>query len=122
MSTTTESRLLVHPVDINGEYTRVTPLSAGWEHLSFAARRMPRGQVWSDQTGDCEYGLVVLGGTCAIESSHGTWDTVGRRQNVFCGMPYALYGFWPVSFKTNFTSARPALARISLMAVAHKLV
>ncbi len=88
-----ETRLLVHPSSPKEieEYIRITPESAGWEHLSFAARKMAEGDVWMGRTGDCEYGFVVLGGVCRIESSRGTWEKIGRRPDVFHGMPYALY-------------------------------
>ncbi len=86
-----KSPLLVRPDTSRNEYVRVTPELAGWEHLHFAARRLSRGQTWQGDTGDHEYGLVTLGGVCAIESSRGTWRTVGRRPDVFHGMPYALY-------------------------------
>ena len=85
------SSLLVRPQTGRGEYQRITPQTAGWEHLHFAARRMNRGEEWRGSTGVFEYGLVVLGGTCAIESSRGNWAKVGRRPNVFAGMPFALY-------------------------------
>ena len=34
---------------------------------------------------------MVLGGTCSVASSRGEWKNVGRRANVFAGMPYAVY-------------------------------
>src|SRR5262245_12683017 len=74
-----------------GEYIRVTPKSAGWEHLSFAARHMQRGEKWDAQTEQFEYGLVVLGGVCSVSSSRGNWPMLGRRKDVFSGMPYGLY-------------------------------
>jgi 5-deoxy-glucuronate isomerase len=83
--------LLVHATPARGEYTRVTPETAGWQHLAFAARKMKTGEVWRAQTDDCEYGLVVLGGVCSIESSRGSWAQLGRRPDVFHGMPYTLY-------------------------------
>lgn len=89
-----ESPLLRHPSQPPsepGEYVRVTPETAGWASLSFAARRLARGQTWTHQTGDSEYGLVVLGGRCAVRSSRGDWPQIGRRPDVFSGMPYALY-------------------------------
>src|SRR5690242_16312831 len=91
MKTGSESRLLIHPHSTSGEYIRITPEKAGWEHLSFAARKMAQGEVWTARTGHSEYGLVILGGVCAIKSSRGKWDRVGRRPDVFHGMPYALY-------------------------------
>lgn len=85
------SSMLVRPRPATGEYLRLTPEAAGWEHLHFAARRLRAGEVWGSSTLDLEYGLVILGGVCRIESSRGNWDRIGRRPNVFSGMPYALY-------------------------------
>ena len=91
MAALRESRLLVHPRATQGEYVHITPETAGWEHLHFAARRMKQGETWQDHTADFEYGLVILGGVCSVESSGGSWKRVGRRPDVFHGMPYALY-------------------------------
>src|SRR5262245_46698636 len=87
----TASHLLVRPHSDFGEYSRVTPRSAGWEHLHFAARKMRLGETWQFNTGDLECGLVVLGGICSVKSSCGKWENVGRRPDVFHGMPHALY-------------------------------
>jgi len=91
MTSRDESQLLVHPRDMADEYVRVTPETAGWEHLHFAARRIPADEVWCGDTGAFEYGLVVLGGACSVQSSRGSWKGIGRRSGVFQGMPYALY-------------------------------
>ncbi len=74
-----------------GEYTRVTPASAGWRDLHFAARRLESGQRWEFDTGESEYGLVMLGGVASVESSRGAWPRLGRRPHVFGGLPHALY-------------------------------
>ncbi|HEY5572670.1 MAG TPA: 5-deoxy-glucuronate isomerase [Anaerolineales bacterium] len=88
---TDKSPLLISP-DLNAaEYVRVTPRAAGWELLHFAARRMSEGERWRHQTGDNELALVILGGVCSVRSSRGKWERIGRRPNVFAGMPYALY-------------------------------
>ncbi len=89
--TSTESRLLIRPTATASEYTTVTPELAGWELLHFGARRMSAGQVWEFETGENEFGVVVLGGTCAADTSRGTWKGIGRRPDVFSGMPYTLY-------------------------------
>ncbi len=86
-----KSRLLVEPSLTAREYVRVTPETAGWEHLHFAARRIPGGEAWSGDTGEFEYGLVLLGGLCSVQTSRGSWKEIGRRPDVFHGMPYALY-------------------------------
>ena len=83
--------LFVSPKFNQDEYIHVTPDSAGWDHLSFAARKMSRGDQWEFETQGNELALVVLGGTCQVTSNQGTWTEVGRRPNVFAGMPYTLY-------------------------------
>jgi 5-deoxy-glucuronate isomerase len=83
--------LLVPPSFNHDEYIHVTPQSAGWDHLSFAARQMKRGGTWNFETHDNELALVVLGGVCEITSNVGKWADVGRRPNVFRGMPYTLF-------------------------------
>jgi 5-deoxy-glucuronate isomerase len=85
------SSLLVRPHSVRGQYVGVTPESAGWEHLHFAARRLSRGEEWQADTGGFEYGLVVLGGVCRVQSSRGDWARLGRRRTVFEGLPYGLY-------------------------------
>jgi len=85
------AKLLRHPITDWGEFVSVTPEDAGWEYLHFAVRRLAAREVWTRATGPDEYGLVILGGTCAIDSSRGRWEPVGRRPHVFSGMPYALY-------------------------------
>jgi 5-deoxy-glucuronate isomerase len=52
---------------------------------------MTLGQKWDFQTGENEFVLVVLGGSCQVTSNRGNWTDVGRRPNVFAGMPYTLY-------------------------------
>ena len=91
MAELVNSSLHVLPRGETGEYIRVTPASAGWEHLGFAARVIRGGQEWAATTNDFEYGLVILGGVCDVETSRGNWTHIGRRQNVFSGMPFGLF-------------------------------
>jgi 5-deoxy-glucuronate isomerase len=83
--------LLIHPSVSGPEYARVTPERAGWEHLHFAARRQRAGERWESDTGETELALVMLGGVCSVRSNRGEWNNIGRRPDVFSGMPYALY-------------------------------
>lgn len=69
----------------------VTPELAGWDTITFQARRLGAGQNWRFQTGGNELALVLLGGTVDIDSDRGSWDDVGRRPHVFAGLPYTLY-------------------------------
>jgi 5-deoxy-glucuronate isomerase len=104
------SSLHVRPGPVPGEYIRVTPATAGWEHLSFAARLMTLGQEWEEHTGDCEYGLVLLGGVCSVRSSRGEWPRIGRRPDVFSGMPYGLYLPPATGFRVKALSGQLDLA------------
>jgi len=81
-----------------GVFASVSPQQAGWEYLNMEARRLNTGQRWGKNTGEYEYGLVILGGVCTIRTSKGEFLKVGRRPNVFSGMPYALY----LSRRTDF--------------------
>jgi 5-deoxy-glucuronate isomerase len=85
------SPLLIAPNFSNDEYVQVTPQSAQWDHLFFGARRMKRGSKWQFETHENELALVLLGGICQVTSNIGNWTEIGRRPNVFAGMPYALY-------------------------------
>ncbi|HXD12212.1 MAG TPA: 5-deoxy-glucuronate isomerase, partial [Anaerolineales bacterium] len=87
----TSSSLIVAPDFSRPAYMEITPQSAQWEHLSFAARQMNPGATWDFETDDNELALVVLGGVCEITSNLGRWTDVGRRPNVFSGMPYTLF-------------------------------
>ncbi len=99
------SHLLIRPTAKAGEYLRITPERAGWDHLSFAARLLGQGESWTGNTGDAEYGFVILGGQCTVETSRGRWEAIGRRANVFQGMPYALYLPPQTEFKLTALSA-----------------
>jgi 5-deoxy-glucuronate isomerase len=105
--TSNSSSLIIAPDFSQPEYIQVTPQSAQWEHLSFAARQLNQGATWDFETQDNELALVVLGGVCEITSNMGNWTDVGRRPNVFSGMPYTLY--------------LPPGARFSVEAKSHQL-
>jgi 5-deoxy-glucuronate isomerase len=89
-------QLLVHPEDNGREVTE------GLEFLSLSTRKLKGGERVSIDTTGRELGLVVLGGRCSVESSRGKWEGIGRRPNVFSGMPYALY--LPISTKATVTA------------------
>jgi len=63
----------------------------GFEFLSFVNWKLKPGEQTDGDTGERELGLVLLGGTCSVRSSEGEWKSIGRRESVFAGMPYAVY-------------------------------
>jgi len=69
-----------------GEWKEVTPDTADWQYLSFRTVRW----AYEAETGEEEVALVPLGGRCRVESGGKRWE-IGGRQNVFAGMPRALY-------------------------------
>ncbi len=87
------------PPGPSGETMAVTPEAAGFEYLTFRARKMARGEVFPGGTGANELGLVMLGGTCSVQSPAGEWKNLGSRASVFSGMPTALY----LPIQTGFT-------------------
>jgi len=74
-----------------GRVNAVTADAAGWSDLEFEARRLGRGQSWEIDTGEREAALVLLGGVASVRSNRGDWPHIGRRPDVFSGMPWALY-------------------------------
>ena len=75
----------------SGIFTEISAERAGWDYLNMAAMRLHKGESFSVQTRDHENATVILGGVCNIITSDGEYKQVGRRPNVFSGMPYALY-------------------------------
>jgi 5-deoxy-glucuronate isomerase len=69
-----------------GAWEQVTPESAGWKYLHFGVR----GGAFSSETGGAEIALVPLSGRCSVEADGETWE-LGGREEVFAGMPWALY-------------------------------
>ncbi len=110
MASGRNSPLLVESAPEEAEYIRVTPATAGWDRLHFAARRLRDGQIWAHETGAHEYALVLLSGEAAVRSSHGEWPRIGRRQTVFMGMPYTLYLPRQTSFEVKALGAELDLA------------
>lgn len=98
----TADNVLVTPADHPHDPSlilSVTPESAGWEYISFQARRLATGQSWSFETGAAELALVNLTGTYTVQSSRGAWTDIGGRKTVFEGAAHALY----LPRRTEFT-------------------
>ena len=74
-----------------GVVNRVTPEEARWTDLGVELQRLARGQSWQLETGEREAVVVLLGGVASARSNRGEWPRIGRRPDVFSGMPYALY-------------------------------
>ena len=75
----------------DGIYQEITPSEAGWEYLSFSARRLAPSEKWTGETGQNEYLFVLLGGNFRAVTTRGEWSTGNGRRDVFSGLPHALY-------------------------------
>lgn len=89
----TAETMLVKSKDTGGtgEFARVRAEEAGWDYLNMSAMRLNKGEMFADNTRENENAIVILGGVCDIKTSDGEFKQVGRRKDVFSGMPYALY-------------------------------
>jgi 5-deoxy-glucuronate isomerase len=90
----TSETLLVHPINDPSDpdlIVSVTPEKAGWELISFMARRLAQGKQWSFQSGENELAIVNLSGNYSVTSNRGTWHNIGSRRSVFVDPPHALY-------------------------------
>jgi 5-deoxy-glucuronate isomerase len=89
----TAETMLIRSQDAGGTgvFAEVSAEGAGWDNLNMQAHRLNSGERWGGSTGATEIVHVILGGVCNIYTSKGEFREVGRRPNVFSGMPYALY-------------------------------
>jgi 5-deoxy-glucuronate isomerase len=71
---------------------RVTPQSACWRYVGFAAYRLETDEVVYVHEAGREACIVVLSGAVGIETADAQWTSVGSRDSVFeDAAPYALY-------------------------------
>jgi 5-deoxy-glucuronate isomerase len=78
------------PADQSGILISITPEEAGWDTLGFSVRRLAKGEVWHENTGDQEAAIVLLGGRVTIDWGEGS-RSIGRREHVFSGYPFCVY-------------------------------
>ena len=89
------------------EIVAVTPRSAGWKYVGFAAYRLAAGEsITLEQPAD-ELCIVVLAGTVTVTHRDQTWREIGERADVFENRaPYAVY--IPVGDDVVVTAHTPA--------------
>lgn len=92
-------QLLVRPS--SGEIAEIPE----FDFLTFVNWKLDPGDRAAGETRERELGLVVLGGVCTVKSSRGHWQSVGRRPNVFAGMPHAIY--LPIRTEYEVTAETP---------------
>jgi 5-deoxy-glucuronate isomerase len=100
-----ESNCLVRSRDLppeeSGELLVLPRSDARWEWMSFFVRRLQPGNVYRARTEHEEAAFVLLGGTCRVDWGRGV-KTIGKRKNVFDGLPFAVY--LPSGHEVTFTA------------------
>jgi len=89
----TTENLLVRPVTDSQNpdlMIDITPQSAGWDLISFQARKLRAGHQWSFGSGENELAIILLSGTISVHSTRGSWHDL-ERKNVWTGAATALY-------------------------------
>ncbi|MBA3673908.1 MAG: 5-deoxy-glucuronate isomerase, partial [Chitinophagaceae bacterium] len=84
-------KLVSHASKDFGVYQKISATDAGWTHLNFEARLMSKGETWEGNTGENEYGFILLSGNYSITTDKGNWQTVNGRKDVFSGIAHTLY-------------------------------
>ncbi len=74
-----------------GEILTVTRDNAPWDSISLRVLRLEQGQRHFVKQPEEELVLVMLGGAATIATGGDRIDHLGSRQDVFAGMPHALY-------------------------------
>ena len=70
----------------------VTPQSAGWRYVGFAAHRLQPGEQLELATSGNEVCVVVLRGVVTVKAQGNAWAEIGQRNSVFDDVaPYAVY-------------------------------
>ena len=99
--------LLVKATREGQTIARVTPATAGWRFVGFAAYRLAADEVVYVSEPDRESCIVVLSGAVDIEAGGQRWSSLGSRDSVFeDAAPYALYV--PPGVKATVRATRDA--------------
>jgi len=102
----TAENILVHPSTDPQDrdlILTVTHDSAGWDFISFQARRLGMGNTWSFNSSENELAIIILSGSISVNSNRGSWEGI-ERENVWTSAATALY--LPRNTEFTITAAR----------------
>jgi 5-deoxy-glucuronate isomerase len=74
----------------SGDLLRFSREGVQWEWMSMAVRRLIPGAKYEAAVQEEEAAFVILGGCCTADWGRGE-QIIGKRKNVFDGLPYCLY-------------------------------
>ncbi|OON39407.1 5-deoxy-glucuronate isomerase [Izhakiella australiensis] len=69
--------------DSDGCIQQITPESAGWRYVGFAAYQLRRGQRLTLESGDKELCLVLVAGLASVKTRHAEFSGIGKRLSPF---------------------------------------
>ncbi len=69
--------------DASGLVHRITPQTAGWEHVGFELWRLAPGQSVAQPADDRERCLVLIAGRAEVRSGAHCWRAIGSRESPF---------------------------------------
>ena len=75
----------------DGCLLKVTPESANWTYVGFAAHRLESGNSFTNHSHDRETCLVLLSGKASVHTGQSQFNRIGVRDSVFDGPPTAVY-------------------------------
>lgn len=86
------SSLLVKPQSgASGLVHRITPESVPWSYVGFQVFDLTSHQELSRESHGCELCVVLLSGTASVSAAGCEFGSIGERQSVFEGKPFAVY-------------------------------
>ena len=83
--------LLHKASDEQNVYQSTNTKKAGWNLLNFNSRILKKGEEWKNNTGNYEYGIILMSGDYSVKSDKGNWKTFNGRKSVFHGIAHTLY-------------------------------
>jgi 5-deoxy-glucuronate isomerase len=89
------------PEGQSGELLNFSRQSVQWEWMSMSARRLNPGETYTAATRGEEAAFVLLSGQCTADWGDGS-HAIGKRKNVFDGLPYCVY--LPTGNSITFTA------------------
>ena len=63
--------LLHKASDEQNVYQSINTKKAGWNLLNFNSRILKKGQEWENNTGNYEYGIILMSGDYSVKSDKG---------------------------------------------------
>ncbi|MGA2421462.1 MAG: 5-deoxy-glucuronate isomerase [Candidatus Acidiferrum sp.] len=78
------------PEGASGQLLHFSRESVQWEWMSMSVHRLQAGETLSAKTKGEEAAFVLLGGRCIADWGAGA-RIIGKRKNVFDGLPYCVY-------------------------------